>query len=91
MSSDSMSDPLAAAVASFIREELLHDSGRRFDEKADLIETGTIDSMSLLRLVSFLEENWPITVRDEDMVAENFRTVESIQEFVRRRLNPGDR
>jgi acyl carrier protein len=39
-----------------------------------LIEDGLLDSLAILELVSFLEENFGFTLPLEEFVAENFRT-----------------
>ncbi len=87
MTGDEIHQTVTAAVTNFIREELLYDSDQVLQEDTDLIEKGVIDSMSLLRLVSFLEEQCQITVEDEDLVLGNFRSLGAIQAFVRRCLN----
>lgn len=87
MSNEEQSHAVTAAVSSFIREELLYDSDQPLTEDLDLIEKGVIDSMSLLRLVSFMEEQCQITVQDEDLVLGNFRSLKAIRAFVRSSLN----
>lgn len=87
MSSNESHQMVAVAVTNFIREELSYDGSKVLDENTDLIEQGVLDSMSLLRLVSFLEENCHVTVNDEDLVLGNFRSVSAIQSFVQHRLS----
>jgi acyl carrier protein len=60
-------------------------AGRRrksLDPDEDLLAAGTLDSLSLMELVAFIEERYGIEVSDEDLVMENFRTLRSIQELV---------
>jgi acyl carrier protein len=83
--STSSPDPSMMAVKTFIEEEILNGQKEKFDEKMDLIEKGAIDSMSLLRLISFIEQNCQISVPDEDMLPENFRSLAAIRSFVARR------
>jgi len=47
-----------------------------------LIESGILDSLSILRLVSFIEDKFSVKVSPEDVVGENFETVKSIIGFV---------
>lgn len=70
------------AVLRFVRSELAYDDAD-VGESTDLIGAGVIDSMSLLRLVSFLEERFGIEVDDESLVPDNFRSIESIESYVR--------
>jgi acyl carrier protein len=71
-----------AAVRTFIREELVSGRIEKFDEGMDLIEQGVIDSLSLLRLVNFLEQSCQILVPDEEIVPDNFRSLAAIETFI---------
>jgi acyl carrier protein len=48
-----------------------------------LLDSGILDSLSLLRLVVFLEERFGITMGDADLLPENFASVNSICAYVR--------
>jgi acyl carrier protein len=87
MSTDRLQS-VAAAVEGYIGEELLQGREIHLTEETDLIKQGVIDSMSLLRLINFIEDQCQIVVRDEDMVPENFRSLASIKGFLARSL-PG--
>jgi len=71
-----------SALKSFVVEELA--MGKPVTETANLLAEGIIDSIRLLRLVSFIEETYGITVPDEDMTVDNFRTLETIATFIAR-------
>ena len=49
---------------------------------SDLEEPLQIDSLGLIRLVSFMESDCGIRVEDEELVAENFATLRSLEEFL---------
>lgn len=74
---------VAGPIETFLAE---HRRGSRvkksFDPDEDLLEHGTIDSVTLMQLVSFVEEEFRIDVSDEDLVIDNFRSIRSIQELV---------
>lgn len=53
----------------------------------NLLAQGIIDSMGLLKLVTFLETKFDIETTDEDLVPENFTTLEMIRDFVERKRN----
>ena len=48
----------------------------------DLIGLGLIDSLAVLKLVSFMEERFDIRVLDEDISARNFRSLATMEAFV---------
>ena len=51
----------------------------------DLIELGIVDSISIARIVQFVEETFAIELRDEDIVPEIFGTLARIRALVERR------
>ena len=60
------------------------------DSSMLLLENGVVDSIGVLELVGFLESEFGITVADEDLNADNFRTVEQIGAFVQAKQGTGD-
>ena len=71
-------------VRDFLTRELGKDvAGIGNDES--LLESGTIDSVGVMRLVAFLEQRYAITVDDDDLMPENFDTIGAIASFIERR------
>ena len=67
----------------FIVDELLVGSrGMKLDYDQSLISSGVIDSLALLRLITFIEEKFGVTVGDEDVVPDNFETINITQKMV---------
>ena len=52
----------------------------------DLLEQGIIDSMRLMKLITFIEETYGISVTDEEIVPENFQRLNSIVALVQKKL-----
>jgi acyl carrier protein len=71
-----------SAVRKFINSELLYREDQGIDPALNLIESGVIDSMTLLRLTVFLEEHYGIEIPDEDILPDNFRSLGAIEAFV---------
>lgn len=79
-----MSDP--AAIEKFILEEVA--AGRGFDaidRDQDLLAQEVLDSQGTLELVAFLEERFGIEVAEEDLVPENFKSIDAITAFADRK------
>ncbi len=51
----------------------------------DLLAADLIDSLGITELVGFLEEKYGITVGDDDLTADNFRSIDAIASYVERR------
>lgn len=47
-----------------------------------LIESGRLDSLGILKLVSAIEEKFGINVCDEELIPENFQTVDDIMRLI---------
>lgn len=64
---------------------LVRKRGIRKDEP--LLENGILDSIGILDLVGYLEEEFGIVVDDEDLVPDNFQTIERLVNFVSQKRN----
>jgi acyl carrier protein len=59
--------------------------GLKFDES--LLQRGVIDSTGVLELVSYLQDNFNITVEDNEIVPANLETVHGIVTYVGKKLS----
>ncbi|UZD23484.1 acyl carrier protein [Algoriphagus halophytocola] len=48
----------------------------------ELLSTGLIDSITIMKVIAYLEETYQVKVPPQDMVIENFNTVNSISDYV---------
>ena len=53
----------------------------------DLLESGIIDSLGILDLVSFLEQEFGIAVADDELVPDHFQSVIHLTRFVEHKVN----
>jgi acyl carrier protein len=73
-------------VRTFIAEELRWDGTReQLTDDYPLLDGSVIDSLGLMRIVQFLEEECGIEIADEDLVPENFATLSAIATLVDRK------
>jgi acyl carrier protein len=76
-------------VNDYISREIVQDPALLpLSNDTSLLEGGILDSLSLLRLVVFLEEQFNITVGEADLLPENFDSVTTICAYLRAR-EPG--
>lgn len=74
----------------FLVTEIAADLGKRsLTPDEDLLEQRIIDSLGILRLVSYLEESQHIKIQDGDILPENFQSMNSIVRFVERKKQDG--
>ena len=55
-----------------------------WENTVDFIANGMLDSFDIIVLVSELESAFPVSVDGSDILAENFSSLESIAELVRK-------
>jgi acyl carrier protein len=73
-------------INDYISQELVRDQELLpLADETSLLESGILDSLSLLQLVVFLEERFGITVGDQDLLPENFASVSTICAYLRAR------
>jgi acyl carrier protein len=51
-----------------------------------LFKTNIVDSLGVCRLIAFLEDSFPFTMEDSDIVPENFETIDRITAFVSEKI-----
>jgi acyl carrier protein len=82
-----MTSNIANTIESFIVEEIMMVGKEiKIDPESSLIKSGIVDSLSLLRLISFLEEKFGIVIDDEDVVPENFDTIKIMESLVAEKI-----
>lgn len=70
-------------IREFIVAEYLSESSPdELDPDYDLLATGVIDSLGLLRLIAWLTEEFGVPVDDLDIAPEHFRSVSAISGFI---------
>lgn len=53
---------------------------------ADLFEIGIIDSLGIMKLILFMEESFGIAINDEEIIPENFQTLNKMAKFVEMKI-----
>jgi len=72
-----------AAIKEFILTQIHKDRDNSEIEDTDpLIDMGIIDSMAIMKLLSFLEEKFQIQIGGDELIEENFKTLNAITDLV---------
>ncbi|WP_296704800.1 acyl carrier protein [Algoriphagus sp.] len=70
-------------ITNYINEEI----DVLVSQEEELLSSGLIDSITIMKLIAHLEETYEIKVPPQDMVIENFNTVSSITEYIAQQQN----
>jgi len=79
-----MSD-VTQTIKEYLEDELLEQDAE-IAEDTPLLKTELIDSMGVLTLVGFIEDEFGITVGADDVSTENFHSLNTITRYVESKL-----
>ena len=70
------------AVRAFIMNDIVRNGETELAEDQDLLMSGLVDSLGVMRLVGFIEETSGITIPAEDVLLENFGSLSQINAYL---------
>jgi len=74
---------ITSDIRNYITQEIARDiSPGELPEDYDLIETGVIDSLAMVRLISWIGERFEVPINDIEISPADFNTVARIAAFV---------
>ena len=73
-------------LARYIASDLLNQGDLVIGEDEDLLASGLLDSLSVMSLIHFIEQDLAIDVPAEDVTIENFVSLRTIDAYLGRRL-----
>jgi acyl carrier protein len=77
-------------IRDYIAQNLLFsDNGFEYSDDASLLEEGIVDSLGVLELVLFLEETFAVAVEDQDVIPDNFDSVNKLADYIQRKSANG--
>lgn len=69
-------------IRQFIFEKFPLAKSRKLDDSSALLDEGVLDSLGILELVDYLQAELGIRIDDDDLVPDNFASIDSIAAFV---------
>ena len=76
------------ALQQFIQDQIV--KGQKnvdLQKSTNLIEEGIIDSLGIMKLLTFIEETYNIQISDEELLPESFESLEAICAMVENKIN----
>jgi acyl carrier protein len=80
---------LREKIRAFLKERFPLARTRGVQNTDPLLESRVLDSLGVLDVVSFAEKEFLIHVSDEELVPENFQTIDRLADFVQAKLKQG--
>lgn len=78
-------------IRDYIRSNFMFGGDLKIGDSDSLLDAGIIDSTGAMELVSFLEDQFGLSVDDRDLVPENLDSIAALAAFVARKLGEGQR
>ena len=75
-------DQLNQRIRAFLLEKFPLARKRGVTFQDNLLESGILDSLGILDLVAFVEQNFGIVLNDDELVPDNFQSIERLGAFV---------
>lgn len=73
-------------ILKYIEEQILTSQSKvELAPEDDLLTSGLIDSMGMMKLIGFIENEFDFKVPPQDMTIENFMTVEAMSNYLSQR------
>jgi len=73
-------------IRAFIMENFLFGNDQGLNDDTSLLDEGIIDSTGILELVSFLEEEFSISVEDEEILPENLDSITNVTAYLEKKM-----
>ena len=72
-------------IREFIQNEIIQQAlDKPLEDNDQLVESGIVDSLGIMSLLSFLEEKFSTQIPSEDLNPENFASVSTIAALIER-------
>jgi acyl carrier protein len=80
-------ESIEQTIKEYIAKQFMFDKPEvALEDDLPLFERGIIDSLGIFLLVAFLEQQFAIKVEPEDVILENFSTIDKIKNLVASRV-----
>ncbi len=75
----------ATLLIDYLKQEILHDETIDISSSDNLLASGLVDSMGIVRYISWISERWNIEIPPQDMTIEHFITIDAIVAYLESR------
>jgi acyl carrier protein len=83
-------DAVAARIRDYLsRNFLFSDQGFEYDDDASFLELGIIDSFGFMELLQWVQQDFSISVADDELVPDNFDSVRKLSMFIGEKQSGG--
>ncbi len=77
---------IESPIQQFIQESFPDVEQRSLDDTKALLASEIVDSLGIIKIITFIEEEFDIMVEDEDILPKNFQSISAIVNLVQQKL-----
>jgi acyl carrier protein len=83
-------DDMKTKIKYFIIENFLFGNEDGLTDDSSFLEEGIMDSTGVLELVTFLEEEFAVKIKDEELIPENLDSINNAAIFIQKKFKNAD-
>lgn len=73
---------ISEIIREFIVDNFLFGETNHFTEDTDFFEKGILDSTGIIELVGFIEQTFNISIDDDELIIDNFSSLNNITRYL---------
>ena len=77
---------IQAVLHDFLVQHFPAAAGRHLDSQTSLIQNSIIDSLGVLEIVTFVEQQFDVTMTDDEMVSDHFDSLGALSSLIATKL-----
>jgi acyl carrier protein len=74
------------AIREFVIENFLFGEANGLKDDTSFLEEGIVDSTGILELVTYLEDEFSITVDDDELIPENLDSIDNVANYLQSKI-----
>jgi len=82
------SEHIRGKIREFILKNFVFEGNEHLSDDQSLLKSGVVDSTGVLELIAFVEDQFHVHFEDNELVADNFDTINRVAACVTRKLTP---
>jgi acyl carrier protein len=77
-------------IREFLRDYLYLADVDSLSGDDSFLEKGIVDSMGIIHLIEFVEQRYAIQVKDQDLVTDNWDSIDRMSRYIREKLSESE-
>ena len=80
---------ISAKIRSYIVTTFLFRDSSKLDDETSFLENSILDSTGMLELISFIEQEFSISIDPMELIPDNLDSIKNVTQFIERKKGAG--